>query len=296
MYSLLMRRSIILKCVFDEIEDYNSLYSIVIVYTLNTESRQASNGPFSWKSFHSQLYLYTRHLSASPFFNMIIQRTNITTSSNPNSPRINEVTAPRCHESKQQLIKVLSVFCRSKPPTPRSHMFVMESITKNHDYKIDVLPFSGNRSQFRVVRNCSLNNHELNILNNNNEVSMKIMMDLEKQNFTVVDCKTDRYYRFSKIRNYYYVFSQLQYDNETAMVQIIPKHFLTKADVIWLKPNNEFGKKVAELSRPLFNRYRLKYGVDNVMAWFSGNMNVNDAIVLQLCFMCIPRHINRTRF
>lgn len=223
------------------------------------------------------------------------QPTDIRPSSTLLSPRIDGTAAPSFHGKRKHLAKFLSIIFKRKSSILRSHMFVMESIAKNHKYKIDVLSFSGKRSELTVVRSCVLNDRELNIVDHTNEVSMKIMMDLEKQDFTLTDCRSDCYYRFSKVQNYY-VFSQIQFGEEIPLAQVIPKHFLTKADVIWIRLNDDFGEKVAELSRPLFNRYRWKYGVDNVMAWFSGDMKENVAVGLQLCFMCVPRYLNRTRF
>lgn len=191
------------------------------------------------------------------------------------------------------MTKFFSFLFKKKSVVPRSDIYCVESETKKHEYLIDVLT-SGRRYQFTVVRSVASNNRELNIVDSTNQVCMKIMMDLEKEQFSVVDCRAERYYQFSKGR-YCFVFSEIQAGEEIPLAKVIPRQFSTKADVIWIRRNDDFGKKVAQLSRPLFSKFKYKYGVDVATAWFGGHMDRDVAVVLQLCFMCIRRYINRTQ-
>lgn len=201
---------------------------------------------------------------------------------------------PSCFVFQEYVSRLLPRLIRSKTPTPRSHIFLMENIAKNHKYNLNFVTFSGKSLELTLERSYESNGKVINVMDDSYDVLMRVMMDLKTQDFTLIDWKNDRVFRFSKARNFY-AFSWIRSGFEIPLAQVVPKNCATKADVTWIRANELHGQKVAELSRPLFNRRRLLFGMDFVKAWFHAGMEEMVAIGLQLCFMCIPRFSNRPR-
>lgn len=201
---------------------------------------------------------------------------------------------PSCFVIQEYVSRLLPRLIRSKTSAPRSHIFLMESLAKNHKYNLNIVTFSGKRQKLTLERTFESNGKVINVMDDSYDVLMRVMMDLKNQDFTLIDWKNDRVFRFSKARNFY-AFSWIHSGFEIPLAQVIPKNCATKADVTWIRANELHGQKVAELSRPLFSRRRLLFGMDFIEAWFHAGMEDMVAIGLQLCFMCIPRFANRTR-
>lgn len=194
-----------------------------------------------------------------------------------------------------RLIRPKTSSSSSSSSSPRSHMFVMESLSKNRQYNLDIVTSSGKKLQLTLERSHASNGNVINVVDDRYDIIvMRVMMDLKNEDFTLIDWKNDRVFRFSKARNFY-AFSWIRSGFEIPLAQVIPKNCATKADVTWIRANELHGQKVAELSRPLFNRRGVVFGLDFVKMWFHAGMEEMVAIGLQLCFMCIPRFSNRPR-
>lgn len=119
-------------------------------------------------------------------------------------------------------------------------------------------------------------------------------MNLGKQEFEITDIKNNRAFLFSKVGKWF-VLSRIQSSgDEIALAQVLPTTFGTKAAVKWLRPSEVYGDVVAELSRPVINRERLKYGVDVMQVTFHPGVDEMVIVGLQVCFMCVRRPVNMT--
>lgn len=115
----------------------------------------------------------------------------------------------------------------------------------------------GKSSNFMFYQITETPNLLVHVIDESQEVVMKLRMDQSTKHLTLHDIKNDRVFMFSRCRKFF-VFSHMQPSgDEVPVAQVLPRSFATKADLKWIRPGALYGEVVAELSRPLLNRPRV---------------------------------------
>lgn len=221
------------------------------------------------------------------------QQTGHSSSGSVTPPSGSSTTVSTSAVSQNRRRKFWPTLFRIRTIVDRPYMLVIGGV-KYRQYTMKLHHLCGRRSEFVFHRIPESPHKIIHVMDGSQDVVMTLTMDLGKQEFTLADLRNGRDFRFSRVRKFF-VFSRIQSSgDEIPLAQIVPRNCATKADVKWIRPSHLYGDVVAQLSRPLINRQRFKYGVDSMRVWFDPAVDEMVAVGLQVCFMCVRRMVNPT--
>ena len=211
--------------------------------------------------------------------------------------RLFEIPSPKINKENpaQPIPQTLSR--SSSPPChrPRSFITICSGSRCKRHYTATVRYHRRQECVLRMEQNVHQPGIAIDVIDENGGLELRVCMDIESNEYQILDFRNGRDYLIRKVGAYYIVYRE-NCGLKTVLAVLVPNKFKTSAEVKWVRPNSVYGQTVARLSRPLMNQWRLLYWFDCMDVWFDAALDNILALGLQICFMCLPRHLNLTRF